>query len=528
MKKETIDNKVPQKDLQMFRYIVNKLNIKEKDVITPKEMEVIDNNCEYLGIPKILLMENAGRAVYEELLKILNSNEKIYVFCGTGNNGGDGFVVARHLSKCYDVSLILLGRSENIKTYESRENFKILKNISEFGDLTIEEVILPNDILDIIERIEQNTKKGEVIVIDAMLGTGVKGELREPFKTAVTELNRIKKEFKESLKIVSVDVETGDLNADKVVTFHKRKTILRKSEIFESSRLRKPSVFESSRNSNDDNLVVKSIGIPKSAEFIVGTGDFKTLIKRGSDSHKGENGKVLVVGGSKEFFGAPILSALAASKMADLVTVASVRNVMDALKNYPELMGYELEGDYVGEEHIDEILSVSKKYDCIVLGSGLGVNNRTKEFVNSFLKKTDKKVVIDADAIKVIDYSNFEFKDNFIFTPHKGEFEYMKEYIEQNTFNSTIVLKGRYDIIFNRHKIKINKTGNPGMTVGGTGDVLCGIIGALFAKNEPFVSSCCGAFINGYCGDLMLKKKGYYYTSMDIIDNIPKVLKLFG
>lgn len=188
-------------------------------------------------------------------------------------------------------------------------------------------------------------------------------------------------------------------------------------------------------------------------------GDLKALSKINPDSHKGDNGKVLVVGGSKEFFGAPILSALASSKIVDLVTVASVKNTMDALRNYPELMGYEIEGNYFGEEHINEIVELSKKYNVVILGNGLSVNNSTKKFVNGFLMEMDKlnkKVVIDADAIKVIEYENFIFNENFIFTPHKKEFEYMG--LDVNNINniygipwsSTIVLKGKYDLIFNK------------------------------------------------------------------------------
>jgi NAD(P)H-hydrate epimerase len=224
---------------------------------------------------------------------------------------------------------------------------------------------------------------------------------------------------------------------------------------------------------------------------------------------------------------------LASSKIVDLITVASVKNTIDALKNYPELMCHEIEGDYFGEEYISEIVELSKKYDVVVLGNGLGVNKNTEKFVNGFLEemeKLNKKVVIDADAIKVIDYDNFNFSENYIFTPHKKEFEYMGldvNNIDINNINSTIVLKGKYDLIFNKNNIKINKTGNAGMTVGGTGDVLCGIIGGLFCKNEAFISGCCGAFINGYAGDLLLEEKGYYYNVIDIIDKIPYILSMF-
>ncbi|WP_292461251.1 NAD(P)H-hydrate dehydratase [Methanothermococcus sp.] len=527
-------------NLDLFKILLK--NYKIKKYISPKEMNIIDNNCEYIGIPKIVLMENAGKSIADEVINYLveNKKNKIYVFCGLGNNGGDGFVAVRHLMEYCDymdkisksseftrfpslrseINVILLGKENEIKTYESKENFKILKNISELDfRLKIKEIVCPNEILKIIEEIEK-WESENVIIIDAMLGTGIKGELREPFKTVVNELNKLKnKESKNSnLKIISVDTETKGLTADVIITFHKYKWDGDLNKTF---------------NIEDKRIKLKKIGIPPIAEHIVGWGDLKALSKINPDSHKGDNGKVLVVGGSKEFFGAPILSALASSKIVDLVTVASVKNTLNALRNYPELMGYEIEGDYFGEEHINEIVELSKKYDVVVLGNGLCVNKNTKKFVNGFLEemeKLNKKVVIDADAIKVIDYNNFDFSENFIFTPHKREFEYMGfdvNNIDIHNINSTIVLKGKYDLIFNKNNIKINKTGNAGMTVGGTGDVLCGIIGALFSKNDVFISGCCGAFINGYAGDLLLKEKGYYYNVVDILNKIPNVLNMF-
>jgi len=315
-------------------------------------------------------------------------------------------------------------------------------------------------------------------------------------------LNALKGKYYENLKIISVDVQTGNLKSDLEVILHKKKT-----------------------ENKNKNFVVKSIGIPKYIENMVGKGDFYLLNKRKQNSHKGQNGKVLIIGGSKEYHGAPVFSALVASKFADLVTVASVSKVMNTVRNYPELMPYELNGNYIGQNHVGELLKLSETYDCTVLGSGISINNDTKEFVNSYINETNGKVVIDADAIKLIDYENFEFKNNFIFTPHKKEFEYIENYIESSKFKSTAVLKGSPDIVFNSNNIKMNVTGNPGMTSGGTGDILCGIIGAIYSCNDAFPSTCCGTYINGYCGDLLEKEYGYYYNSTDIIKILPKALK---
>lgn len=501
-------------NLEIFHKLLKEYYSKrDRDYITPEEMNIVDGNCEYLGIPRILLMENAGKSVAEEVSRYLrkDSRNRIYIFCGPGNNGGDGFVAARHLTDYCGfedtLTVVLLGREEFIKTYEARENFKVLKSIAHLDyRLDIREEPCLEGVLKVVREIE-SSEKDNIVVIDALLGTGIRGELREPFKTLVDILNRLRD--RGNIKIVSVDVETRGLRGDLIVTFHRRKM-----------------------ENVDNRVVVKKIGIPRVAHYLVGWGDMYALSPRDPNSHKGENGKVLIIGGSKRYFGAPVLSALAASKIVDITTVLSVRPVMEALRNYPHLIGYEVEGDYLSVECIEEALKLSRDHQVVILGSGLGVNEESREFVNSYLEEVgDKRIVIDADAIKLIDYGDFEFKENFIFTPHRREFEYMGIDLENPTsleeVKSTILLKGRYDLIFNRERIKINKTGNAGMTVGGTGDVLCGIVGALYSRNEGFISACCGAYINGYAGDMLIGEKGYYYTPLDLIEYIPKVLSMF-
>lgn len=488
-----------------FEQLREKLGIIDKKDVSSLEIKVIDENSEQYGISKEKLMENAGRAVYEEIVNLNFDFSKAYVLCGTGNNGGDGFVIARHISNNFATFVVLVGNERKIRTAETQKNFNILKNMEVFGNLEYINILENENAIDLIKTLENELKNENVLVIDAMLGTGITGNLKNPYSTIVDYLNDLKSKYYENLKIISVDIQTGNLKSDLEVILHKRKV-----------------------ENKNKNFVVKNIGIPKYIENMVGKGDFYLLNKRKLNSHKGQNGKVLIIGGSKEYHGAPVFSGLAASKFADIVTVASVSNVIDTVRNYPELMPHELNGEYISQKNTDELLDLSKNYDCTVLGSGLSLNSDTKEFVNSYLNETNGKVVIDADAIKLIDYGNFEFKNNFIFTPHKKEFGYMKDYVKKYAknqgFNSTVVLKGSIDIVFDPDNIKMNITGNQGMTVGGTGDILCGIIGAIYACNDAFPSACCGTYINGYCGDLLEKEYGYYYNSTDIIKILPKAL----
>ncbi|MBA2862408.1 bifunctional ADP-dependent NAD(P)H-hydrate dehydratase/NAD(P)H-hydrate epimerase [Methanococcus maripaludis] len=485
-----------------FEQLREKLKINDKNDVSSSEIKVIDENSEQYGISKEKLMENAGTAVYEEIVNLNFDFSKAYVLCGTGNNGGDGFVIARHLANNFATFVVLIGNEQKIRTSETQINFNIIKYMEFFGALDYLNILENENVMELIKQIEKELKNENVLIIDSMLGTGVIGTLKNPYSIIVDYLNVLKSKYYENLKILSVDIQTGNLKSDLEVILHKRK-------------------FEN----KNKNFVVKSIGIPRYIENMIGKGDFHLLNERKPDSHKGQNGKVLIIGGSKEYHGAPVFSALAASKFADIVTVASVSKVMNTVKNYPELMPYELNGDYIGYKNVEELLNLSKNYDCTVLGSGISLNSDTKEFVNSYINKINGKVVIDADAIKLIDYENFEFRNNFIFTPHKKEFEYIENYIESSEFKSTVVLKGSTDIVFNSDSIKMNITGNQGMTVGGTGDILCGIIGAIYSCNDAFPSACCGTYINGYCGDMLEKEFGYYYNSTDIIKILPKALK---
>ncbi len=540
-------------ELELFNNLLkNYYNFKNNNFISSLEMNILDNNCEYLGISKIALMENAGKESTKEIIKYIHNDNnnnnnnnnvinKIYVFCGTGNNGGDGFVISRHLTDYININdnitVILIGSENKIKTNESKENFKILKNIVNLShNVEIIETNCINELLSIVNGIKYNLENNNSninnIIIDSILGTGIKGNVKEPIYTLINNINNLKEinnnkiNKNNNLKIISIDCETKGLNSDLIITFHKYKE----------------NINDNNNNKNNtlNKTILKKIGIPKIAEYVVGYGEIKALKKPEEQSHKGDNGKVLIIGGSKEYYGAPIITALGCCKLVDLTTILSTKNTINSLKNYPELMGIEIEEDYFNENHIDLAIDYSKKYNTIILGNGLGVNENTSLFVNGFLEKINKlnkKVIIDADAIKVINYEKFNFNENFIFTPHKKEFEYMGINININFNNednknnvrfeniySTIVLKGHYDIIFNNKKIKINKTGNCAMTKGGTGDLLCGIIGGFASNNDNFISSCAGAFLNGYIGDVLFNELGYYYNTNNMINKIPYVL----
>ncbi|MCS3900652.1 bifunctional ADP-dependent NAD(P)H-hydrate dehydratase/NAD(P)H-hydrate epimerase [Methanococcus voltae] len=572
-----LDNNI----INQLKNFEQKFKIIQKEYITPDEMNIIDNNCEYYGLSKHILMENAGIQVYNEIINWEKqdkntSYDEIYLFCGKGNNGGDGFVLARHLSKLYKVNVVILNNENEIKTSESKANFEFIKNIYKFGNINIQNIQnISNNQKALFQEItykldnlikthntnhnniknsntnnnnnnNNNTNNKKILFVDALLGTGISGNLKYPYDLCVEYINSIKNNvnYNKNVDIISIDAETKGLTADKIIAFHKYKKSL----------------------NNPKKTVLKEIGIPKYMNYLIGKGELKALSKIEEESHKGNNGRTLVIGGSKDYYGAPIFSALAASKVVDIMTVATVSPVVPAVKNYPELMIKEFGGDYFNKHHVEELAHISKNYDSIVLGCGMGLKSETREFLQKYLNKilsnTDSEnfptLIIDADAIKLLNPKDFESYDsnNFnnangtnnihnvidnsnkelllklftnekvILTPHKGEFEYIKPILEDlsEIYKLNIVLKGKTDIVFNKNNIKLNMTGNAGMTVGGTGDILAGLIAGFATKNEPYLSACSGIFVNGLAGDYLYDKIGYNYNSKDIIKILPKIL----
>jgi len=260
-------------------------------------------------------------------------------------------------------------------------------------------------------------------------------------------------------------------------------------------------------------------------------------------SHKGDFGRLLVIGGSKRYTGAPALAALSALASlragVDIVLVAAPRRAADIVAKFsPNLITEPFDGDFFTGKHVKDVLKLSKGFDAISIGSGLGTEKETQKFVMKFIEKTRKPCVIDADAIKVL--KKQRLGENFVLTPHAYEFydisgEKPKYDITNRVkvvekfakrINSTILLKGAIDIISDGKQTALNRTGNPYMTTGGTGDVLTGICGSLLAqKIPPFKAACASAYITGKAGDLAVKSKKQGLLATDIIESIPGVIR---
>ena len=472
-----------------------------------EDVYIWDINAKWLGISPFQLMENAGAGVARVIEEKFGKGLKVAIFSGTGNNGGDGFVAARHLSFENEVTLFLIGDEAKIRSEEAKHNWEILKKLDFIKIKTTKDS----------SQINELSLKGFDVIVDALLGAGTKGEPREPIKSAIEKIN----EYSGKTKIVSIDLPSGYpskvcVKCDFAVTFQWDK------EEYDG--------FE---------RIVAKIGYPKELYHLVGPGDAKFALRKKGE-HKGQNGKLLILGGSEDYFGAPYLAAKAASYMVDLVYLAmpeySAKRISD-----PDIILRPFEGKNFSIEHLERALELSKVVDAVIIGPGIGRKEDTDEVVREFIKSCEKPMVIDADALKSIaeDLNALKGK-SFVLTPHAGEFKILfgeepggslekkaKRVMEKaQETGGTILLKGAYDIISDGKAWKYNKTGNKGMTTGGTGDVLSGVVGALLALgNTPLKAASVGAFLNGLAGDMVKEEMGENFTAMEVVKKVPFVVK---
>ncbi|MBI4210785.1 MAG: NAD(P)H-hydrate dehydratase [Candidatus Diapherotrites archaeon] len=270
----------------------------------------------------------------------------------------------------------------------------------------------------------------------------------------------------------------------------------------------------------------------------------KFFPKRKRDSHKGQNGRVLVIGGSKDLTGAPALAAMAAIAClrsgVDLVTVASLEKPAWAISAYsPDLIVKKLAGREWGQQHLKTLLKLAKKADSVLIGNGMGREKATLHMIRRFVQKCRARMVLDADALHAC--RGMKLRPGTIITPHMKEFEaFSGVKVDGKALSNRealakmaaarhrciVLLKGRIDIISDGKKVLLNRTGNARMTVGGTGDLLAGICtGFLALKAEPLEAAAAAAFVNGMAGDALLKKVGYTFIASDMAPEIARQVK---
>ncbi|MFP4590301.1 MAG: NAD(P)H-hydrate dehydratase [Halobacteriales archaeon] len=473
-------------------------------MITAARMAAVDRNAEAIGVDRRLLMESSANAVAGAVREHAGVGERVEIIAGRGNNGGDGFAAARFLSD-FDVRVTLVGHPERITTDIARANWDALQAAE-----------VPTTVVH--DSTDVDPPAGAVVV-DALLGTGIRGPLREPIRAAVEAINHA------SGTVIAVDVPSGldpdggpaaevAVAADAVVTFHDRNPV---------------------HADLDAPVTVADIGIPAAAERFVGPGDVLTLAERDPAAHKGDHGRALVVGGGP-YVGAPALSAIAALRAGcDLVEVAVPAAIADAVASFhPEFIVRQLPGDRLEPTHLDLLGDAIEAADVLAVGPGLGRDPDTEAAVADLLAGVDLPTVVDADALRVL--PSVDPAGTIVATPHAGEFAAMgfeapsdwreAEVAVQEAareLDATVLLKGRYDVVADPSTVRVNRTGNPGMAVGGTGDVLAGAVASLCCRADPLSAATVAAWANGRAGD-RLAGAGYGFLASEVADELPHAL----
>ena len=457
----------------------------ETGLVTPERMRAIDANAQALGVSGLQLMESAGRALAEAVLAY--GPKTVLVLCGRGNNGGDGMAAARYLQRGVDTTVCYLDHGE--RSPSSARQLGALKG----ARVALQPFVSTDD----LRTLAPLFGKADVI-IDALLGTGLSGAPREPLATCIAMANA------SQAKIVAADIPSPGMRADRICAFHRPKE--QGSEIID-------------------------IGIPIEAEICTGPGDLSLIPSWKQTRHKGDGGTVLVIGGGP-YQGAPYLAGLGALRAgADIVRIAS-----PVFEPVPDLIYERLEGDRIGEEHTERLIALAEKADAVVCGNGLGTESH--EVIRAIAPHC-KKAVFDADALRL---PLPKAAEETVYTPHAGEFARIggghrlpadaadacgraqAARAAAKDLGATLLLKGPVDVITDGARIRFNRTGDTAMSVGGTGDVLAGVTGALLCHLPAFEAACIAAYVTGKAGETVAAAKGAGMLASDLVHHIPEEL----
>jgi hydroxyethylthiazole kinase-like uncharacterized protein yjeF len=488
---------------------------------------------EKLAIPEEILMENAGEASYFVILKEFGvAHKKFVIICGIGNNGGDGFVVARKIhSTGGDVKVFILGNVNKFKG-AAKKNFDIICKLR----IEIRQV-------ESVDSIKSDVFHCDAIV-DAIFGTGLTRNVEGLYRDVIRLIN------KSSKKVFSVDIpsgingDTGEIMgiavmADCTVTFGLPKI----------GNMLFPGYEHCGK------LFVSHISFPPSLynkdSITVGINDHIKLPPKKRIAHKGDFGEVLFIAGASSYFGAPYYSALSFLKAGGGYSrLAAPSSVTPFIANKGSEIVFipqkETASGSISLENRDALFELSEKMDMVVMGPGLSLNEETQQLTRELAKKIEKPLLIDGDGLTAVSRDLDTLKQRkapTLLTPHMGEMSRITkmsigdldknkiDILQRTTkeLNSIIVLKGAHSLIgYPDGKVYINMSGNPGMASAGSGDVLTGTIAAMFGLGlsiEDAVRK--GVFIHGFSGDLAAKKLGEDgIIAQDILDFLPLAMKM--
>ncbi|MFZ0336506.1 MAG: NAD(P)H-hydrate dehydratase [Terracidiphilus sp.] len=506
-------------------------------VLTAAQMRDVDKRTAELGIPNIILMENAGHRVVEFLEREYAplARQRIVVVCGKGNNGGDGLVVARQLFIRIQPKWlrVVLAANPNTMQGDALANYKMLEAVGcpVFREIT-EEMRLAT------------------LVVDAVLGTGLDG----PAKGEAAEIIQGINERFPLADVVAVDVpsgaasDSGELPGQTIV-------LARHTVTFTAL---KPCLLYEPACGWAGKVHVVPIGSPpslyegdKSTPSISEPADFAPLFRpRTSDSNKGLYGHVLVIAGGRGKTGAAAMAGIAALRSgAGLSTVASAASAITSIASYaPEIMTEplaETNGGSIAMRAPDDpaLAAITQKKTVIAIGPGMGQHPETVQFIRRFVQESKTPMVVDADALNALAGQRSRFEGPRIFTPHPGEMSRLTgktiaEIQEDRIGNARafatergvyLVLKGNRSVVaFPDGPVWINPTGSPSMATGGTGDVLTGMIAGLLAQFPDQLESAllAAVYLHGRAGELGAEAIGEKsFMATDLFEFLPEAMR---
>lgn len=513
-------------------------------VASAMEMRLCDEQAmQDYGIPGIVLMENAARGTADALVKYIPnlSHKHILIVCGTGNNGGDGFALARHLyERDCSVSVAAVSSVTHLKG-DARINADIIQKIAR-RDRSGKVIVITG-----ANRTKLSQLRKPDIIVDAIVGTGFRGKLKPNIASIVEWLNSQK-----AIR-VAVDIPSGidgDTGSAEGVAFRADFTCT-------MGLIKRGLLFSPGRDAAGT-VVVIDIQIPREVfnrsairTYLVSESDVrKEFKKRRADVHKYQVGRVFVLAGSTGLTGAAALASMSALRTGVGAVVLgipqSLNHVME--RKLTEVMTLPLDDNGSGtivSSAWDKIRRQCEWADVIAAGPGLSRTDDVREIVTKLLREVHKPLVLDADALNVLAGEDLLFKRRIgpsIITPHTGEFsrlsgisvsalmsdrvEIARQYAQERKI--TLLLKGGPSLVaLENGKVYINSTGNPGMATAGAGDVLTGVIAGLWAQGfTDETAAYCGAYIHGAAGDRAKQEFGELaMTAGDIQEGLSKVLK---
>ena len=481
-----------------------------------------DETINSIGIPSIVLMENASQKIIKNIN--LDEFEKFLIICGKGNNGADGLALAKNLKILGKEVELFLIESDKDFTGDYKINYDILKKLKckinflrNEGDL----ILLSNSL------------KSSDLTIDALFGLGLNRELSVFYNKIIQLVN------KKSKYIISIDIpsgmdgNTGDVMgscvcANKTITFETyKKGFLTYNDLDYTGE-----------------IIVEKIGIPQEVinkynnniEIIEKDYIQRKIKKRDIYGYKGDYGKALVIAGNDDYTGAAYITTQATIKSgAGLVTLSTKKTIKDVLSSK---LSEAMTSCYDDIKDLEILIS---KSTVIAIGPGMVNNRSTLECLKTVIKKSKYPLVIDADAINVLVGNEELLKTNskIIITPHFGEMARLLNkdvsYIKKNRikvakefaskYEIIVVLKGFNTIITDGEKIYVNPTGNSAMASGGMGDCLTGIITSFIAQGYSLIEAAIIAtYIHGFAGDILAENM-FSVTATDVINLLPKIIK---